>query len=516
MSHSAEEYGSISSFQAPSLSTESLGFAISTISSTLTATKLELSDGANLPKRTVRDVCREARSALDDIRFSNEQWFFYESTQVLRLKWSWDKRGWEEAGAISPNAVGVAMRRNIFGEGAERMVRKFREVDGDGLFVGPKLVAKESRFIEDLRSRNLIKFHEVFCKTQRLAEEFNARLATLPGVCASTPPRVAFLDCSVFALDDVRQGIIGVLVEKMLDPTRYKKWNGNNGFVAGVVPADQTAPAARAAPLEHRDGAAPAAAKLEVIGELDSEEEDSEGDGEGDELEDNRYGPELAVGAALRIVAEDVPQAFSHFTYRQTRRKMLVCDLQGVLTTAGSPHLFELTDPVIHYSSGTGRSNVFGRTDRGRKGIHDFFRTHRCSALCRALNRRWLTPLAEAPTAPAGAATGLVRTMASPATAPTPPGHYHSMPQTTALHPGLERGGVEAAALGGMPKQPVNSSPSPYSMPRPTASHPGLGAAAFEVARRPDNGSMPRSTLTAPHAGAAAIDGIVGLSLQPR
>ena len=37
-----------------------------------------------------------------------------------------------------------------------------------------------------------------------------------------------------------------------------------------------------------------------------------------------------------------------------------------------------------------GRKNVFGRTDRGKKGMHDFFRTHKCSNLCEMLQRRWV------------------------------------------------------------------------------------------------------------------------------
>ena len=71
---------------------------------------------------------------------------------------------------------------------------------------------------------------------------------------------------------------------------------------------------------------------------------------------------------------------------------MMVCDLQGVLETDCSPPVYKLTDPVIHYSSSRGRTNVFGRTDRGKKGINSFFRTHKCSELCRALNREWIRP----------------------------------------------------------------------------------------------------------------------------
>ena len=51
---------------------------------------------------------------------------------------------------------------------------------------------------------------------------------------------------------------------------------------------------------------------------------------------------------------------------------------------AGPPR-YELTDPVIHYASRRGRRSVFGRTDRGKGGMHRFFETHRCNALCRLL-----------------------------------------------------------------------------------------------------------------------------------
>ena len=45
-----------------------------------------------------------------------------------------------------------------------------------------------------------------------------------------------------------------------------------------------------------------------------------------EEVEDGNTG-DKAIDVA------DIPQAFSHFTYRITDEKKLVCDLQGVLTT---------------------------------------------------------------------------------------------------------------------------------------------------------------------------------------
>ncbi len=90
---------------------------------------------------------------------------------------------------------------------------------------------------------------------------------------------------------------------------------------------------------------------------------------------------------------EDIPQAFTHFTFERSRRRIMVCDLQGVLDTASSPAVFELTDPVIHFQSGSGRFNVYGRGDGGKHGINKFFSTHHCSELCKAVRKRWIRPL---------------------------------------------------------------------------------------------------------------------------
>ncbi len=86
---------------------------------------------------------------------------------------------------------------------------------------------------------------------------------------------------------------------------------------------------------------------------------------------------------------------FSYFSYSQSGRKYLVCDLQGVLDESSETPCFELTDPVIHYRSISGRKNVFGRTDRGQKGINSFYKTHKCSDLCKALEKTWIETKAE-------------------------------------------------------------------------------------------------------------------------
>jgi hypothetical protein len=155
----------------------------------------------------------------------------------------------------------------------------------------------------------------------------------------------------------------GYLVERMLEPRKYKKWNGNAGFVA-----------------DGRGGTAPmpllGRRPLADIVEGDSEEE------EADESETPPLSPRSKPLAAVHAV--DVILAFSHFSFWFSKRKFLVCDLQGELDETRSPQTFFLTDPVIHYAS-RHRTAVYGRTDHGRKGIANFFDTHVCNAVCKAL-----------------------------------------------------------------------------------------------------------------------------------
>lgn len=129
-----------------------------------------------------------------------------------------------------------------------------------------------------------------------------------------------------------------ILVEKMIDHKRYTKWNTNNGYVRSCT-----------------------GSKNESI----------------------------PIGEGLSISVEDIPQAYSHFTYLASGRKYLVCDLQGALNTNVSPPVFELTDPAIHYKTQTNRM-TFGSSDGGEEGIQNFLQSHECSALCRMVCRRWL------------------------------------------------------------------------------------------------------------------------------
>jgi hypothetical protein len=128
-----------------------------------------------------------------------------------------------------------------------------------------------------------------------------------------------------------------------------------------------------------------------------STEDDEEGEEEDDaEDEEGEQGENCEAHAAARITidAADIPQAFSCWSYWYTKRQYLVCDLQGVLDMKCRPPLFELTDPVIHTTRRRGEK--YGRTNRGRRGVTAFFKTHKCSELCRSLKKRWVSGPARA------------------------------------------------------------------------------------------------------------------------
>jgi len=78
----------------------------------------------------------------------------------------------------------------------------------------------------------------------------------------------------------------------------------------------------------------------------------------------------------------DLAIAFSHFTHSITDGYLLVCDLQGIVTTdkMDKPTLL-LTDPAIHCA----KHLRFGKTNLGALGINKFFAKHKCNDFCIAL-----------------------------------------------------------------------------------------------------------------------------------
>merc|ERR1712045_520837 len=67
---------------------------------------------------------------------------------------------------------------------------------------------------------------------------------------------------------------------------------------------------------------------------------------------------------------QQLPQAFSHYTYEGSNNLLVVVDIQGV----GSFY----TDPQIHSFDGEG----FGLGNLGREGLEKFLKTHKCNEVC--------------------------------------------------------------------------------------------------------------------------------------
>ena len=257
------------------------------------------------------------------------------------------------------------------------------------------MVAKETK--HDQRIRERIDFHKSFTETQDLAHylanEFNKHLCGIPNYTPIGTPQLRFLSCSVLELEDSDSpyGFRGVLVEKMLDTDRFRwtKWNDNNGVVNGKrnhMPIDVD--------FELKELQKE---KSENLGAIAEDEEESDDDGSISDVEsDDSHGYDEVGGDSNDngIDPSDYLKAFTHFTYRFTNKKVMVCDLQGIFNIDMVPPTIEMTDPSIHYTSTRGRRMVFGRTDKGKSGTNAFFRTHKCTKICKYLhlsakNKKW-------------------------------------------------------------------------------------------------------------------------------
>ena len=292
-----------------------------------------------------------------------------------------------------PETRYVAVAKGAFDEGSERYVYRLFEVAYDGkTILGLPMVAKESRRVGNSATNKPStndNFVYTFCKTQQMARhmavQFNRRLYGNPHQIPIDTPRINFLDCSIYEIFDPLSGRqFNLLVENMLDHTQWCKWNSNNGW------RHNNQEAYIGHPL------------LKQIKELDEEDMT-------DDENECTHGEKTDVRSTARVVllsspfrqktfsASQIAQAFSHFSHWLTNGEYLVCDLQGVFDA--ERNMLQLSDPVIHsntdrthrfaehdgniYANIYGhvsncRTNQFGRTDRGHRGIDDFFMTHRC------------------------------------------------------------------------------------------------------------------------------------------
>ncbi|KAL7549696.1 hypothetical protein ACHAWF_014679 [Thalassiosira exigua] len=460
----AKQYGAQATFGKPTLDADSLSNIITSLASSLTTSKTEMTELQTGKAKLLRmDIEREKMNTPDDVG----TWKKYTSDGSLLLNgyWAWksfrntfvkivDKRCafcWTEdllivcpgckAYFICANCHGygqalefkahrkrnnrqsecdkylavmrmgnaiekdipsfsIAVKDQIFGEGAERIVRKVRFLDADGNYVGPTMVAKESRFIESHGGtyEEQMNYHREFMRTQDiasdLAQKFNRSILQVlkhfrredQQHLSRKLPRIEFIEPMVVELTD-GGAEKNVLIEQYLDGD-YKKFNSNMGYVDEEVKKFER--------LRHDQQVKNVVGKMNDLGlrgnylgaiEEDSEEED-ENSSEEEIFDSTEASPHQGTYNDLQDAY--IPQTFSHYTYQRSKGQLMVVDLQGVFKVrSDGTKVYKLTDPVIHKHR-RNRNRVmkkwsFGRTDRGEKGMRAFFETHKCTDACKLL-----------------------------------------------------------------------------------------------------------------------------------
>lgn len=416
MVEEASSYGAVASFGKPSLDADSLSNIITNLASSLTTTKTEMTNLATGAIKTVRmDIIRERKDAPDD-RFVTSDWKCF-NTKLMYVDrfWSWSNQlndfvividtrcgvCWEPTngqpcgyckafhfcskcsnfkntlrhrfqGACSTliaktksgklvrkelPSFSVATKKQVFGEGAERIVRKCRFLDQSDNFTGPVMVAKESRFVEESRDSydKRMEYHREFMRTQglaaQMAEAFNNALESLSQhfnahiieTFVRKFPRIKFLEPLVVETTSA-EGEWNVLVEPMLEGN-YEKFNDNMGMVRGRNRSINIEALSSALDdLDIGNGTSSGGLGLGIIAE-DEDEEDSD-----DEIIRGKESvPQLGSYSFSQITDAHIPQAFSHFSYEKSNKYFMVVDLQGVLKLkSDGTKCYELTDPVIH------------------------------------------------------------------------------------------------------------------------------------------------------------------------
>jgi Alpha-kinase family/von Willebrand factor type A domain len=448
MAEEAEAFGAKGVFNQPSLDSLSLSSAVSFASSSLEDSRNEISDIRTGKMRLVRTDFRSERKGTADDLAPTADWHLYGIQRTSHFErveiWSFDKDsfvllkdprcqfcrslplGESLTWCVECNVTGicndctakakfhtnselcykrmqqykdgrildrvipsyrVAMKELVFGEGAERIVHKFRYLDEKGNFIGPKMVAKQSRFVDSSGTFDYDRtraFHATFLRTQalasRLAEKFNKALDT---VCGSSPnqfPKIHFVEPMVLKLRRDNEQIC-ILIEQFLEGD-YQKFNNNKGYVLDPL-RDMASNEGVQNTQAYQN------ADLGIIEEGSSDDESDLDDDYEHDFENKVVDSQKSIPHVGKIPNDMFLQAFSHFTFQDSKGRWMVVDLQGVHEEKrGSASRYLLTDPAIHRRNRSRNEEryKFGRTNLGTKGMQAFFESHVCNDACRLLD----------------------------------------------------------------------------------------------------------------------------------
>jgi von Willebrand factor type A domain len=140
MADAAKDFGAGARFMLPSMTSSSLGEAMTSVATSLTNTQIELTDVGTMKQRKVRDVLRESKSkASEKLLFVSEVDFYLYSLEntsrtVYREAFFMDGRRkvfYDDVQLQHPDSKYVAFSKYPFGEGGERFVHRFYEVASD-------------------------------------------------------------------------------------------------------------------------------------------------------------------------------------------------------------------------------------------------------------------------------------------------------------------------------------------------------------------------------------------------
>ena len=411
MAKVACEYGCRAKYHNTKLDASALGTSITWLTSSLSETTREMTKvGGGGAQREVRDVKRERKEEFSDRIYDAEHWEKFLEVEETTFELS-------DGGTVTETCKQVcamALKTRIVAEGGERMCHKFRMIDREtSSFHGVPLLAKVDRYesnlppgIEERAAFNFHKTHIVLQnKAASLALLFNKKLTRLllkphelsrigatardvgMALAKKKCPFVYVIPCSLYSAIGYPNPTRHFHVEEMLKG-KWQKWNDNKGGVWRESESGSGGGADTRRLAIASDTKESAARAVDTFGEGIFDEADDESDEETDSDDGFDDGLDDGFGGGGQhqdLSFDNILQTFSHFTFHATREKLMVVDLQGVFYQNMRPMRYALTDPVIHESSKTGRHHINGRTDRGIEGMQDFFRTHVCNGLCKAL-----------------------------------------------------------------------------------------------------------------------------------